>query len=83
MKWNYVTVSLCIDKYLDTRRPIATAADRVAIEHFEKSQSQDGGLPELLLAYSCQPITAKQPRCDWLRRSRSSEITNDVSSAAT
>ena len=41
-----------IDKYLDTRSPIATAADRVATDHSQKSQSQ-GGLPELLLAYSC------------------------------
>ena len=26
---------------------------RVATDHFQKSQSQDGGLAELLLAYSC------------------------------
>jgi len=39
--------------YLDTRRPIATAADIVATDHFQKSQSQDGGLSELLLACSC------------------------------
>ena len=36
-----------------TRRPITTAADRVDTDHFHKSQWQDGGLPELLLAYSC------------------------------
>ena len=41
-----------VDKYLDRRRPVATAADRVAIDHFQKSQSQDGGLSKLLLAYS-------------------------------
>jgi len=41
------------DKYLDTRRPITTAADHVAIGHFQKSSLQDGRLPELLLAYSC------------------------------
>ena len=37
-------------KYLDTRRPIAPAADHVASGHAGKSQSQVGGLPELLLA---------------------------------
>jgi len=31
---------------------MATAADSVATDHFQKSKSQDGGLPELLLAYS-------------------------------
>ena len=41
------------NKYLETRRPIATAADRVATDHLHKSQSQYGGLPEFLLAYSC------------------------------
>ena len=39
-----------IDKCLDTRRPIATAADRVVTDHSGKSQSQDGGLSELLFA---------------------------------
>jgi len=42
-----------IDKYLDTPRRITITADRVATDHFQKSKSQDGGLPELLLAYSC------------------------------
>jgi len=42
-----------IDKYLGTRRPIATATDHVATDHSGKSQSLDGGLPELFLAYSC------------------------------
>jgi len=42
-----------IDKYLDTQWPIATAADRVTTDHFQNSQSQDGGLPELLLTDSC------------------------------
>jgi len=42
-----------IDKYLDRRRPVATAAGHVSADHFQKSKSQDGGLPELLLAYSC------------------------------
>ena len=41
------------DKYLDTWCPIATAADRVATDHFQKWQSQDGRLPKLLLADSC------------------------------
>jgi len=41
------------NKYLETRRPIATAGDRVATDQLHKSQSQYGGLPELLLAYSC------------------------------
>ena len=41
------------DKYLDTRHPITTAADCVATDRFQKSQPQDGGLPELLLAYYC------------------------------
>ena len=41
------------DKHPDTRRPVATAADRVAANHCQKLQSQDGRLPELLLAYSC------------------------------
>jgi len=31
----------------DTQRPIATAADHVTIDHFQKLHSQDGGLPEL------------------------------------
>ena len=53
-----------IDKYLDTRRPIATAADRVTTDHFQESQSQAGILPKLLLAYSCptihtQPLTGE------------------------
>ena len=34
---------------LDTWRPIATAADRVATDHSQSRISQDGGLPELLL----------------------------------
>jgi len=42
-----------IDKYLDTPRRITITADRVDTDHFQKSKSQDGGLPELLLAYSC------------------------------
>jgi len=42
-----------IDKYLDARRPVAAAADCVTAGHFQKSQSQDGGLPELLLACFC------------------------------
>jgi len=50
-----------IDKYLDTRRPIATAADRVATDHFQKLQSQDGGLPKLLLAYSCLTNHSEAP----------------------
>jgi len=33
--------------------PNATAADRVVAGHFQMSQSQNGGMPELLLAYSC------------------------------
>ena len=32
---------------------IAPAADQVATDHFQKSQTQDSGLPELLLANSC------------------------------
>jgi len=35
-----------IDKYLDARRQVATSADCVTAGHFQKSQSQDGGLPE-------------------------------------
>jgi len=38
-----------VDKYLETRRPVATAADRVATDHSGKSKPQDGRLPELLL----------------------------------
>ena len=48
-----VAFVLFISMLVYTRRPIATAADRVDTDHFQKSQSQDGGLPELLLAYSC------------------------------
>ena len=40
-----------IDKYLDTRCPIATVADRVTSDHFQHLQSQNGRLPEILLAY--------------------------------
>jgi len=39
-----------IDRYLDTRHPIATAANCVATDHFQKSQSQDGILLKLLLS---------------------------------
>ena len=38
-----------VDKYLEIRRPVATAADRVATDHSGKSKPQDGRLPELLL----------------------------------
>ena len=39
-----------IDNYLVTQHPVTTAEDRVSTDHFQKLQSQDGGLPELLLA---------------------------------
>ena len=51
--WRQYDHSQRIDKYLDSWRQITNAADCVAIDHFQKSQSQDGGLPKLLLAYSC------------------------------
>jgi len=41
-----------LDRYLDTRHPIATTADRAVTDHSGKSQSQDGRLPKLLLASS-------------------------------
>jgi len=41
-----------IDKYLDTRRLIATAADHVATDRSGKSQAQDVGLPESLIAFA-------------------------------
>ena len=42
-----------VGKYLDTRRLVATAADYVTTDHFQRSQSQDGGPHELLLACCC------------------------------
>jgi len=39
-----------IDKYLDTQRPIATAADHVATDHFQKSQSQDGQTARVIIS---------------------------------
>jgi len=47
----------------------------VATDHFQKSQSQDDGLPELLLAYFC--LNSHSEACAWLRRSTSTEITSD------
>jgi len=43
-----------IDKYVDARHPFATAVDRAATGHFQKSQSQDGGTAGVIIsAYSC------------------------------
>ena len=39
-----------IDKYLDTQRPIATTADHVATDHFQKSQSQDGQTARVIIS---------------------------------
>jgi len=54
-----VSVSQTLNKHLDTQRPVATAADCVAIDHFRESQSEHGGLPGLLLAYPCQANYSK------------------------
>jgi len=43
-----------MDKYVDARHPFATAVDRAATGHFQKSQSQDGGTAGVIIsAYSC------------------------------
>jgi len=47
------TTAYFLSHTVDTRRPTASAADRVANDHFPMSQSQDGGLSELLLADAC------------------------------
>jgi len=55
-----------IDKYLDTRRLIATAADHVATDRSGKSQSQDVGLPEslkpLLWLVQLKPVVGDHQR---------------------
>ena len=54
-----------IDKCLDTQRPAATAADRIVTNHSEKSQSQDGGLPEFIISLTCLTNHSKADRRRW------------------
>jgi len=41
------------DKYLDTLLPNQPISDGEATDHCQKITSQDGGLPELIVARSC------------------------------
>ena len=51
-----------IDKYLDTLLANQTISDSEATDHCQKVTSQDGGLPELIVARSCLTNHSKASR---------------------
>ena len=73
-----------IDKYLDsTSLANQTAARKALPPTTDKSGNRKmADCPSYYLPIPAQPITAKQLRGDWLGQSGTSEITDDVSSAA-
>ena len=83
----YVASALCfsitIDKYLDTLLASPTARKVKPPTIDKRGQNK---LADCLSYYSpnpAEPVTAKHLHCDWLRRSRTSAVTNDVSSVET